>query len=105
MTITYDQPDFLCVGPFCWGRAKTAREAFRLARSNASDSLTKPGATYAIWRLADQTDEVDVDQFGSFTVFPKDGCEQPGKPRLVWKGDRTVKIKDVPELLICEIER
>lgn len=24
---TFEQPDFLCVGAFCWGRAKTARDA------------------------------------------------------------------------------
>ncbi len=98
MTITYDQPDFLCVGPFCWGRAKTAREAFRLARANAADSLTKPDAQYGIWRVSDQTDTITVHDNG---LFSRDG----GEVRLVWKGDRTVKVKDVPELLIREIER
>jgi hypothetical protein len=100
--ITYQQPDFLAVGCFGWGRAKTAREAFRLARANASPDLCKPESRlFKIWRLADQLDEVSVDPMGGWSAQyaqPMDG--EPSEPakRLVAIVKANAKPKAVAEL-------
>jgi hypothetical protein len=103
MTITYGQPDFLCVGCFGWARAKTAREAYRAARANSSPSMLKPaGRIFRVWRIADQIDQIVVSEIdGSWYGKPKEGLTIPkgvNACKLVWQGNDKVKLTDVPEL-------
>lgn len=104
---TFNAPDFLCVGCMGWGRAKTAREAYRLARSNASpDLIKKEHRKFRIWRLADQVDSVSVDMWGGWTWEPIEGAtvgEGAECHRLVWIGDHKAKLTAIPELPTDEI--
>lgn len=65
----YTTHDYICIGPYCWGRSKTAREAYRQARLNYCPSLFKRGykAPFVIDRLPDDCDEVTVHSDGSYS--------------------------------------
>lgn len=99
---TFKRPDFLCIVPFAWGRAQTAREAYRIARDNM------PGAPYVtdkakapamIWRFSDAVDEVEVSDLGGFSYRPADGRDKTEcEARLVWKGNAKAKPGDIAEL-------
>jgi hypothetical protein len=63
MTATYEKNDFLAFGPGCWGRAKDAKEALRIARANFPfDAAAKKKATFTVLQLADQVDAIRIDE-------------------------------------------
>ena len=107
MELTYEQPDFLCVGCFGWARAKTAREAFRACRGNASPDLVKPEhRRFKVWRIPDQIDVITVDDFGGWSGKVKEGVEWNGdcfRPMLVFVGDEKTSLSRVPELPDTEL--
>lgn len=102
--ISFSETDFLCVGCFGWGRAKSAREAYRIARANASPSYLKPeGRQFRVWRLCDQLDQVQVDHNGGWFANPKAGLELDAEQAkaakiLVWVGNEKAKLAKIPEL-------
>ena len=72
MTQTFEKSDYLCIGPYCWGRAATAREAYRIARANFP--FPKPTTKrdlkkwiFSVYRLPDSIDRVEVMDNGTFT--------------------------------------
>jgi hypothetical protein len=70
----FEQPDYLAIGPFCWGRSKTPAEAWRAMKANFPGApYAKADAECALYRLTDATDTVNVDM-GYFTV---DSGEKP----------------------------
>lgn len=66
---TFEQPDFICLMPCAWGRAKTAREAWRICKSNYSEQLFGKKKTARIYRLADQVDRVEIGAQGELYLF------------------------------------
>jgi hypothetical protein len=79
--VTFKKPDYLAVGCFGWGRAKTAREAFRVARANASPKLCKRSSRIIkVWRIADQIDQIAVDWFGGWQGQWAAGIDAAGEP-------------------------
>lgn len=101
---TFEQPDYLCLMPCAWGRAKTIKEVYRICRSNYSENLFGKKSQAKIFRLSDQVDEVEVDSGGSFYVRPskESGLQELiGKDhvRLVYNGHVGEKISKLPEHL------
>lgn len=102
--LTYNEPDFLAVGCFAWARAKTAREAYRICRANASPNLIKPEfRKFRVWRLPDQVDEVTVDDMGGWRVTKaaeghEEALKQAWEPLLVFIGLEVTPVTRVPEL-------
>jgi hypothetical protein len=56
---------FLCVGPNCWGRGLTAKEAVKNARKNLSAFFTAPFS----YNLYEGTDRIYVDGVGRIRDF------------------------------------
>ena len=65
---TFDTPDYLCVGPGAWGRAKSAKDAFRLMRTNCAGHFMDDRNRASIFRIADCVDRIAVDDGGGITV-------------------------------------
>ena len=65
---TFNEPDFLCVGCLGWGRGDSAKDAFENCYDNAYENYIKGDANkiYKIWAIADQIDEIQVDDFGGW---------------------------------------
>jgi hypothetical protein len=64
---------YLCVGPHCWGKGKTAEEAVKNAKKERVRMYE--GAKGWRWILFDIDHETRVDELGGFTYIPKEGVE------------------------------
>lgn len=87
--VTWLKHDYLAVSQGGWGRAKTLREAVRIARA---ESFSDKPQTFG-YRLSDQTDRVIVDGgLNDFTIIT-DG----GEFKKLGKFEYKTKLKDIPE--------
>lgn len=107
--VTFNVPDYICIAPFAWGRANSAREAYRIAKGNMPGKTYVPDPSKAkigIWRLSDAVDTVEVNDFGGFTM-PLASAEvnrDDVQARLVYMGMADIPASRIAEHLIEEVE-
>lgn len=66
--MNFDKTDYLVIGPYCWGRAKSLAEALWEANKNKYViPNNKKDPYFRAYRLSDEVDQVQVDPFGSFS--------------------------------------
>jgi hypothetical protein len=72
---TFTKPDYLAIGPYCWGRGNSVANAWGAMKRNLpGEPYARKDAQCVIFRLTDNTDTVIVSEVGSFTV---DSGEKP----------------------------
>ena len=108
--VTYNEFDYLAIGPYCWGRAKTAAEAVRICASNRpfrwADLKKDAKPEIWVWQISDACDEIEVMYDGSFVMRPGEGgSPEACKCRKVlvqpWRENSTFRaVPDYPEPIV-----
>jgi hypothetical protein len=69
---TYNESDYLAVGPLCWARAKSVSEALRILEGHRvlkHAEMRDKGFNVRVYRLSDDVDDVVCDMHGSFSMI------------------------------------